>query len=229
MARKKILFVIVEGPSDDDALGVILNRIYDKNFVHVHIMHGDITTQSSVTPENIVAKIGGLVRTYADRKFKPNDFRQIIHITDTDGAFIPNESIIEDSQMSHPFYLTTEIRTNQKFRIEARNFQKQANLNRLVQLTSVWKVPYQIYYMSCNLDHVLYNKLNSSDEEKEYNSLAFARKYQNDIPSFLEFISNSEFSVAGNYKASWEFIRQGLHSLERHTNFGLCFESNENA
>ena len=31
MARKKILFVIVEGPSDDAALGVILNRLYDKS------------------------------------------------------------------------------------------------------------------------------------------------------------------------------------------------------
>ncbi len=33
MARRKIVFVIVEGPSDDEALGVLLNRIYDKNAV----------------------------------------------------------------------------------------------------------------------------------------------------------------------------------------------------
>ena len=35
MARKKIIYVIVEGPSDDEALGVILNRLYDKNAVYV--------------------------------------------------------------------------------------------------------------------------------------------------------------------------------------------------
>ena len=40
MARKKIVLVIVEGPSDDAALGVILNRLFDKNTVHVEIMHG---------------------------------------------------------------------------------------------------------------------------------------------------------------------------------------------
>ncbi len=28
LARKKVVFVIVEGPSDDTALGVILNQIY---------------------------------------------------------------------------------------------------------------------------------------------------------------------------------------------------------
>lgn len=33
MARKKIIFVIVEGPSDEEALGVILNRFYDRNAI----------------------------------------------------------------------------------------------------------------------------------------------------------------------------------------------------
>ncbi len=54
MARKKIVLVIVEGPSDDTALGIALNRIYDRDFVYVHIMHGDITTRQGVTPVNIV-------------------------------------------------------------------------------------------------------------------------------------------------------------------------------
>ena len=47
MARKKIIYVIVEGPSDDEALGVILNRLYDKNAVYVEITHGDITSALS--------------------------------------------------------------------------------------------------------------------------------------------------------------------------------------
>ena len=48
MARKKIIYVIVEGPSDDEALGVILNRLYDKNAVYVESTHGDITSSFSV-------------------------------------------------------------------------------------------------------------------------------------------------------------------------------------
>jgi hypothetical protein len=40
VARRKIVFLIVEGPSDDEALGVLLNQIYDKNTVYVHITHG---------------------------------------------------------------------------------------------------------------------------------------------------------------------------------------------
>ena len=58
LARKKVVLVIVEGSSDDTALGVMLNQIYDKDKVYVHIMHGDITTRKGVRSDNIVGKIG---------------------------------------------------------------------------------------------------------------------------------------------------------------------------
>ncbi len=77
--------------------------------------------------------------------------------------------------------------------------------------------------MSCNLDHVLYGKLNSTDEEKENDAYAFVQKYKNDIDGFLSFISDSEFSRIEGYTESWEFIKRDVHSLERFTNFGLCF------
>ena len=53
MAKRKIVFVIVEGPSDDEALGVIFSKIYDRDSVYVHIMHGDITAQSGVSSSNM--------------------------------------------------------------------------------------------------------------------------------------------------------------------------------
>ena len=87
MARKKIIFVIVEGPSDEQALGVVLSKLYDPNKVFVQIMHCDITTKWGVTPDNILSNIGGIVREYArNNSFKKNDFKEIIHIVDTDGA-----------------------------------------------------------------------------------------------------------------------------------------------
>ena len=82
--------------------------------------------------------------------------------------------------------------------------------------------------MSCNLDHALYGKLNSTDEEKENDSYAFAKRYREDIPGFIKFISESDFSVMGGYSQSWQYIREELHSLERHSNFGLCFKTEDN-
>ena len=45
MPRKKVIFVIVEGPSDETALGVLLSRHFDKDTVYTHVMHCDITTE----------------------------------------------------------------------------------------------------------------------------------------------------------------------------------------
>lgn len=42
------------------------------------------------------------------------------------------------------------------------------------------------------------------------------------MPEFISFISRSDFSVMDGYRESWDYINNELHSLERHTNFGLC-------
>jgi len=85
------------------------------------------------------------------------------------------------------------------------------------------QIPYAAYYMSCNLDHVLYDKINSTDDMKENDAYAFAKKYKDDPDGFRKFICESDFSVKGTHKESWEFIQKERHSLERHTNLGLSF------
>lgn len=225
MARKKVVFVIVEGPSDDTALGVILNKIFDKNKVHIEIMHGDITSDTAIAPEEIVGAIGDVVKNYASSMhFTQDNFQQVIHIVDTDGAYIPDTAVKEDPAAEKPVYSLTEIQTAKPEQLILRNHHKQLKLDRIKGLKKVWSsIHYQAYYMSCNLDHVLYGKLNSSDEEKENDAYAFARKYKDDIDGFLSYISDSDFSRMEGYKQSWDFIKSDLHSLERHTNLGLCF------
>lgn len=225
MARKKIVFVIVEGISEQDALGAILSNIYDKDTVWVQVLRKDITSEYGVTPSNILSKLGDEVRGYANsNSFKKSDFKEIIHIVDMDGAYIPNENVIEDHNASNPVYSLTEIRTADKPGIEVRNQNKRVNINKICSCKELWSVPYSAYYMSCNLDHVLYNKLNSTDEEKERDSFQFAKRYKEKTEEFLSFICESDFSVTGDLKASWNFIKLDLHSLERYTNFGICFK-----
>lgn len=223
LARKKVVLVIVEGPSDDTALGIMLHQIYDKDSVHVHIMHGDITTRKGVRSDNIVAKIGDEVRAYAkSQHYSSKDFKQIIHIVDTDGAYIPDEKIISVPEAEKISYESDGIHTSDQQGIIERNKQKTGNLYRLRGTGQIWKVPYRVYYMSCNLDHVLHNKRNSTDEEKETDAYAFAQKYRNDVDGFVNFISDSEFSVNGDYKESWAYIEDGMNSIERYTNLGIC-------
>ena len=150
MARKKVVFVIVEGPSDDGALGVLLCRIYDKNLVFLKIMRGDITTEKGVNENVIVSKIGNVVRQYAkENHFTKDDFQEIIHIVDTDGAFVTDDAVIEDSSAVKPSYSLTEIRTANKVGIERRNEQKSNNLNRLIGQKDIWNIPYVMQFGSC--------------------------------------------------------------------------------
>ena len=237
MPRKKVIFVIVEGPSDETALGVILSRHFDKDTVYTQVMHCDITTEfdkdthQKVGTADITKKIAEVVKRWADTyRLKPDHFERIIHIVDTDGAFITEDYAVQ-SDVDEPFYTLDKILCPVRENIIERNSRKAKNLLRLASTPTIWKVPYNAYYMSCNLDHVLYDKQNSNDTDKENDALNFALRYKENIPKFINFISKSDFaykpkpelSLADNYKESWKEIQVGCNSLERCTNLGLAF------
>lgn len=225
MARKKVVFVIVEGPSDQDALETLLTKIFSSSTVFVKVMRCDITTEFGVTPSNIKTRIAEVIKEYA-RQFglKSTHFSQVIHLIDTDGVYAPDDCIGEDSSLEEPQYSVTGITASKRENIIDRNQRKRNNVNTLHTCPEIWSIPYSVYYMSCNLDHVLHNKLNSTDEEKETDAHAFAKKYHGDVASFLKFICESDFSVMDGYMESWRYIKEDKHSLERHTNLGICFE-----
>lgn len=110
----------------------MLNQIFDKDKVHVHIMHGDITTRKGVRSDNIVAKLGDEVREYAkSNHYTSKHFKQIIHIVDIDGAYIPNENVLFDSDHDEISYESDGIHTQDQQGIMERNRQKRDNLYRL--------------------------------------------------------------------------------------------------
>lgn len=224
MARKKIVFVIVEGPSDETALGVVLTKYFENDNVHIEIMHSDITVQKDTRPENIIKKIVEEVKKYANNyHFKPIHFKSIIHIVDTDGAFCSKDIIMEDTNLNQIMYFDDRIMAPNKEKVISRNEQKSKNLIKIYQTEKIWEIPYKVYYMSCNLEHVLFNKLNCNDKEKENLSYEFAKKYKNNLDSFLNFIRNSSFSVDNDYLLTWKFIQNENNSLKRYTNFSGCF------
>ena len=220
------MFVIVEGPSDEDALGVLFHRLFDCHEVFIEVVHGDITADYSIAPADIAKAVMQLVKGASlPIPFSRKDIQQVIHIVDTDGAYIPDGFVVEDKSVKDkPFYTGTEIRTAYPERIIQRNHHKQQKLDRLCQLKSIWgTVPYQIYYMSSNLDHALHGKLNSTDDEKEEDANNFAGKYMDDLPGFLEYLAKINGSKTTDYKQSWTYIKQARHSLEQNSNLRLCF------
>lgn len=228
MARKKIVFVIVEGPSDMVALGAILSKLFNNDKVHVEVMHCDITSRSGINPSNIITSISSFVRQYASNNhFQSMHFKYIIHIVDTDGAFCSDNYIVEDHSVNGLIYSETEIKTPNKELTISRNVQKTQNLLKISRTNSIWRIPYNVYYMSCNIEHVLFNLLNCSDDEKENLSYVFAKKYKDNIPGFIEFISNPLIAIDNEYIESWKFIQNENNSLKRYTNFNICLKNNK--
>lgn len=223
MARKKVVFIIVEGPSDQEALETLLTKIFNSSTVIVKVMHCDITTELNVTPTNIKSKIADAIKNYANQfGLKNSHFRQVVHLIDTDGAYVSDDCILENDSIERPLYSTTNITARKRENIIDRNLRKRNNVNILHTCPTIWSIPYSVYYMSCNLDHVLHDKLKSTNGEKEADAYAFAKKYHDDVEAFVKFICESDFSVMGEYLNSWKFIKEEKHSLERYTNFGIC-------
>ena len=84
------------------------------------------------------------------------------------------------------------------------------------------KIPYGIYFMSCNLEHVLFDQLNCTNEAKEEMSYRFSRRFSQKS-DFQTFITESDFAVRDSYSNSWKFIQRNAESLKRHTNLGLSW------
>ena len=42
---------------------------------------------------------------------------------------------------------------------------------------------------------------------------------------FIDLINNKDFKVLGDYKATWDFIKKDLNSVNRYSNFWLFFEN----
>jgi len=229
MPAKKVVFVIVEGPTDEDALGVIFQRFFDKNTVRVKVIHGDITTERQINSSNILNHITETVKqSLKEYKLHKTDLLRVIHLVDTDGAYVPDSAIVFDESAEKPVYSPTQIKTANPEGLIQRNQQKKANLTRLHSARFIWgDIPYSVYYLSSNLEHALYNELNLTDEEKEKKALQFAKKYMNNISSFVALVRDSDFAVVSGYLPSWAFVKKDLHSLERHTNIGLCFGEEE--
>lgn len=147
MARKKVVLVIVEGPSDEMALGSLLYRIFDPAHTVVKVCHGDITSRSGTRSSYIVNKTAEIIKNCAEQNhFKQSDFLRVIQITDTDGTFIDDSDVIYDEDYDHPFYTLIGIRSADKNAIIQRNHHKALNLLRLSECRKIWNIPYSIYF-----------------------------------------------------------------------------------
>lgn len=193
---------------------------------------GDITTSNFVTPENIEIKITNrfikpITRTEG---IYPKRIARIIHVVDLDGAYIPDDRIVQFSTMESGWdrlYYNDINRTIETLNIDAvrkRNEHKRRNLDYLISLSDrgikigTKTIPYEVYYFSSNLDHFIHHNANLKDSKCK-RADEFVRKYGLDKNKFCEFFFEDSASLGNlGYKESWKMVKRECNSVRRYTN-----------
>ena len=223
---KKVILFLVEGASDLTSLEFIDNINTDET-IKFQITSGDVTSKLNITPQNCREEINKILLSFLERsKLRKTDIIKIIHILDIDGVYIPEINIIEDKNIKKFLYTINGILAPSKENVQKRNESKKQIVEKLLVTSKINSIPYEMYYMSCNLEHVLHDKLEdiSEDEKKELANKFADRFYEKEI-EFIDFINNKDFKVLGDYKATWDFIKKDLNSVNRYSNFWLFFEN----
>lgn len=225
MTEKKVVAFIVEGPSDEAALGTIMKEYFSGNEVQFVVVHGDITLKDYVSIDSILIKINEQIEIVKSKyRYQQEDFIKIIHIADTDGVYISDEDV-KEADVEEVQYYEDHIDTKNVSAIIDRNKRKGDILYKLRKTGKINGIPYRIYFNSCNLEHVLYcERKDFTDEEKQTLSDDFADRYDGKVDEFIEFISDPVVAVPGIYQKTWDYIEKDKNSLNRHSNMHLIFE-----
>ncbi len=224
MIEKKVVAFIVEGPSDEAALGTIMKEYFSSNEVQFVVVHGDITLKDYVSTDKILTKINEQIENIKSKyRYHQDDFIKIIHIVDTDGVYIQSTDI-KKADIEEIRYYEECIEAPDVGAIIDRNRRKGAVLFKLRKTGKINGIPYRIYFNSCNLEHVLYNELKAfTDEEKQILSDDFAERYDGKADEFIDFISDPAIAAPGTYHKTWDYIEKDKNSLNRHSNMHLIF------
>ena len=156
---KKIVLFIVEGITDEISLALVLSKIMEKDkIVRFKIINGDITAKNGVSSNNILGKITDHIKEFVAKDiYVKTDIFKVIHLVDTDGAYISDDIILQKDTDSIE-YNTQNIYAKNVHDIQNRNKQKSQILSKLATTNTVYtNLPYAIYFFSSNLEHVLHD------------------------------------------------------------------------
>jgi hypothetical protein len=224
--EKKILLFLVEGSTDSTSLGLVMSRLVETADVRFAVLGGDLCYRYRITAENaartVMRPVNGFLQRY---RLKKSDLIQIVHVIDTDGAFIPPTRVFHGGD-ERAHYAADKIVTLSDESMRARNEMKTCAAEALSGLRSVEKIPYAFYFFSRNIEHVLHGRTDTlSSSEKRALSEKFENEYAEHPESFVSLLNSGGVAVRGSYEDTWEYIMRGTNSLKRGTNFGLFFKA----
>lgn len=227
MKEAKVLLIICEGMSDDVTIHRPIAHFVNQNdmLIKVETTFGDIAYKKNINESNCVKHIQQIVDDFKMKMFLSyNDFWAIIHLVDTDGAFMNEENIIESKISTKNIFeentlITSSIKSTKKqFQNKKKIYQK------LFSISQIKNIPYYKFYLSRNLEHALYDLPNATLDEKIKLSRQFDARYKEDCVEFEAFLKEVLFSIPSNYQESWEYIFKDNNAIKRGTNLYILLQ-----
>ena len=221
---KRVVAVLVEGPTDKIALRGNLNHLVKDKTLEFEPTGGDITTDDDYIANEDLNKIlaDDVRKLIAQRNdFTLSDIVEVIHLIDTDGLYIPDECIkqkrLAEGELitdinKHPFYnddsidaldVSSERRTLNNKRNAVRDLLEMKTL----EFDHGIQKPYTLFYNSCNLEHALHNRRNVMPGEKRLLAKKFANEYFNDDEKFVTLFDELNLSRSWELQESWKYLK----------------------
>ena len=230
MAEKKFVLFIVEGINDKKEIESILHTPYFAAFLSgfkpfFQVVNADVTADRNSSDKNIQEKVRKIVFDFRKKgipysNIKPSDIERIIHIVDTDGAFIPRNNI-KASDVGRYTYTDEFIEANNPDEAYGRNRRKAAILRVLKDVDKIDNIKYDIYFVSCNMDHMLFGQINIASQTKSSLADAYVRECKNNPECIFTGVLNPDIAYTSSYEETWQQIQYKTNSLKRHTNMNL--------
>ena len=210
-----VTLLLVEGASEE----IVLRSILPKSIIVIGT-EGDLFTKFDKVNSNMVERLDSFLRLPRIHDlFRYKNVVKIAYLIDTDGCFI-NKSKYK-SHYSYPgFKYTSHNIIGQSVKqIDSRNKIKVENIEYLMSESKNFEIPFSLYYMSCNFDHVMFGVRNLNPKLKTINSYDLARSLRYGEITLEDILKHSGFE--GSYEESWQHIREGDNSLSKCTNFNI--------
>lgn len=217
MSKKMCLF-LVEGPTDRLRLS-LLNDLFDDSKIKFATMDGDVFTSLDYEETTKVKTLNSLNN---DKIYNFSEFNEVYHVCDTDGCFINEDCIYENSEAKKTLYERNQIFTKSKINLIERNKVKASNLR-----DCNLKSNYKVLYFSTNVEDAFEEIQNPKANNKVNLSINCFRRYKNKPMRLLKKLYDMCPPVK-SLKESWDFISSEKNSLDSWSNLFLFVLEHKN-
>lgn len=243
-----MILLLAEGATDISTLAPALTSYFasrNGRFASAEPFRCDVTAlrlfpdsarNSGILPPYDDAKqiVDSFVRWHVrESSFSPREYMQIVQLIDLDGAFIPADRVIEQSDLQRLEYEQDRILAPDRRWLIAVHDEKKRQVHALlgkhhVTLSRGLTIPYQLFFMSRNLEHALSGLGENLDSEQKADIAAVRGLAYGQNPNLLMndllrlyAMNIPQGQSAPDLKGTWDWVMTGVHSLERNSNLIL--------